>query len=577
MKPILRWQYNEIEGELALLQGHLSDPSCPCESEGEHCPRKHYMLIKKLATETLPMEPDEERKDKLVEVADQAREFQQLEEQKLCEREVSYPQDPLDWAREQRKLFESILVGACDLEPVAMASTPTGIYPSGCELVDLVRDKCHSQSPFRTAKGCDIYLTELFGQECRGQPPGHILGGKLYQIEATCELVASHQMHLLPWFEGYEAEALFAIEPEEKGRKIDEVMKRLQDGIQGILESENYQRYLLTMAKFHRYSLGNIMLIAVQREDATRVAGYVTWKELGRWVKKGETGIAILAPCLPPKPKEPEVVDEEEELLKPEPRPIYFKVVYVFDVKQTEGEELPIMEVPTLTGEVSEALWQRLLDYAASQQVPVSFESQPGLRPDIKGSFDPLKKEIWIKPDESRAQQAKTLTHELAHHDTEPQPGISRGDHETIAESVAFAVCAHFGFDTGVRSFPYVALWAKDMEVLRRNLAAVTKVTTGMIDAMEVLPREEVAMSEHPDYYEVDGSYLSKVHGIALSKCEVELGLVGKLDSCVSKVQEKNIEAGCPPEGLGTAECPLSYAICRASISQPVCGRSDGG
>jgi hypothetical protein len=118
------------------------------------------------------------------------------------------------------------------------------------------------------------------------------------------------------------------------------------------------------MSKFHNYSIGNLILIMLQKPDATRVAGYSTWKDLYRWVKKGEKGIAILAPCMPPKPKKPATpadVETDDEGEKPEEetdiRPVYFKVVYVFDVSQTEGKPLPEFEVPSLTGEANEELF----------------------------------------------------------------------------------------------------------------------------------------------------------------------------------------------------------------------------
>ena len=118
-----------------------------------------------------------------------------------------------------------------------------------------------------------------------------------------------------------------AVVPEVKERKIDEVLKQLKEGVEGVQSSHNFRQFLLTMSKFHDYSIGNLILIAMQRPDATRVAGFNTWKDLSRWVKKGEKGIAILAPVMPPKPKP----EEEEEETEEELRPVHFKVVYVFE------------------------------------------------------------------------------------------------------------------------------------------------------------------------------------------------------------------------------------------------------
>jgi len=108
------------------------------------------------------------------------------------------------------------------------------------------------------------------------------------------------------------------------------VLRQLKDGVETIQQSERFRLFLVTMSKFHDYSIGNQILIMIQKPDATRVAGFNTWKDLGRWVKKGEKGIAILAPVMPPKPK-PEEKEEEEELEGIELRPVYFKVVYVFE------------------------------------------------------------------------------------------------------------------------------------------------------------------------------------------------------------------------------------------------------
>ena len=113
----------------------------------------------------------------------------------------------------------------------------------------------------------------------------------------------------------------------------------------------------------------------------------------------------------------------------------------------------------------------------------MSFESRPYQDPAIKGTY--FGKSIWVRPEESRAQQLKTLLHEVAHYYSEGVFHIPRRDAETIAESVAFTVGAHFGFDSGARSFSYVALWAEDRKVLEANLAAIRKVSTKMFDALE--------------------------------------------------------------------------------------------
>ena len=272
-----------------------------------------------------------------------------------------------------------------------------------------------------------------------------------------------------------------AVEAEVKVRRIDEVLKQLKEGVEGIQDSYQFRLFLTTMSKFHDYSIGNQILIMIQKPDATRVAGFYTWKDMGRWVRKGEKGIAILAPVMPPKAKPEEKEDEAE--VEIEPHPVFFKVVYVFDISQTEGAPLPEFKVPVLTGEANEELFTDLLVHMKQRGVSVGFESKPYLHPGIKGSYGLAG--IWIRPEEPRAQQLKTLLHEIAHYYSEGVFRIPRQDAETIAESAAFVVGAHFGFDTGVRSFPYVALWARDKKVLENNLGAIRRASTTIIEALE--------------------------------------------------------------------------------------------
>lgn len=311
-----------------------------------------------------------------------------------------------------------------------------------------------------------------------------------------CDLLLSQDYDVLGFFDIPVPDYSFAMEPEEKGRKIDEILKKLKENIDSLIDSEYFRNFLTTMSKFHNYSIGNLILIAFQKKDATQVAGFYTWKDLGRFVKKGEHGIAILAPCLPSKQKtieqikeerqkrgEPEPTEEEIEQALGRQEARYFKVVYVFDVSQTEGKELPKIEAPPLSGEANEPLFRKATLYASQLGVTVTSESKPELSPELKGFYDRVHKLIWVRPEESRAQQLKTFLHELGHYLTESRHGST--DAETIAESVAYTVGAHFGFDTGTRSFPYVALWSKDKKVLERNLGIIRKISGQMIDALE--------------------------------------------------------------------------------------------
>jgi hypothetical protein len=155
----------------------------------------------------------------------------------------------------------------------------------------------------------------------------------------------------------------------------------------------------------------------------------------------------------------------------------------VSDLSQTEGAELPEFEVPVLTGEVNEELFARLLDLMKSRGIRVSFEPRPNFDPGIKGQYS--HGEIWVRPEEPGAQQLKTLVHEIAHYYSEGVFRIPRQDAETIAESAAYVVGAHYSFDTGVRSFPYVALWAQDKKVLDQNLSSIRRVAGTILEELE--------------------------------------------------------------------------------------------
>jgi len=288
---------------------------------------------------------------------------------------------------------------------------------------------------------------------------------------------------------------LMVIEVEEGERKIDAVLRELKDGVDTIQQSDNFRQFLTTMAKFHHYSFGNQILIMMQKPEATRVAGFNTWKDLGRQVMKGEKGIAILAPIMPKRavcPKCGSRISRGSRFCPQcgsevggdgEAPPVFFRVVSVFDISQTEGEPLPEFEVPVLTGEANEELFSGVVALARSQGLDVDFESKPGLDPNIKGFFSG--KTIWVRPEEPRAQQLKTMLHETGHYYSEGVFLIPRRDAETIAESAAYVVGAHYGFDTGVRSFPYVALWAQEEKVLKANLGNINKVATTILDGLE--------------------------------------------------------------------------------------------
>lgn len=281
-------------------------------------------------------------------------------------------------------------------------------------------------------------------------------------------------------------------------KQMQEITDKLEQGVQDVFTSENYARYLKTMSKFHNYSLNNIILIAMQKPDASLIAGYQAWKKLhGRQVMKGEKGIKILAPSpykvkkmvdkIDPITKKAIIgndgksVKEEKEIVIPA-----YKVVTVFDVSQTEGRELPTLGVNELTGEVeSYDLFFKALD--ESCPIPIRFEAIEG---STKGYFSRTKNEIVVKQGMSQIQTIKTTVHERAHqmlHSDQNQGSQSRSNKEVEAESVAYAVCQHYGIDTSDYSFAYIAGWSdgKDTPELKNSLDLIRKTASQMISIID--------------------------------------------------------------------------------------------
>ena len=287
-------------------------------------------------------------------------------------------------------------------------------------------------------------------------------------------------------------------------QKVQEITEKLEQGIKELFESEKYKTYLNTMSKFHNYSFNNTMLIAMQKPDATLVAGFKAWqKNFDRHVKKGEKGIRILAPA-------PYKIKEEQEKFDPVTGEIMldkngmpvteeveikipaFRVVPVFDVSQTDGKELPDIGVNELSGSVEdyEDFMQALTEVSP---VPISYEDIDG---DAKGYFHTTDHRIAIQEGMSQSQTVKTAIHEVAHaklHDRERNQDIDavldkdRNTKEVEAESVAYTVCQHFGIDTSDYSFGYIAGWSsdRDMKELKSSLDTIRKTASELITGIE--------------------------------------------------------------------------------------------
>lgn len=256
-----------------------------------------------------------------------------------------------------------------------------------------------------------------------------------------------------------------------------ELYQRLQDGVAASLTSDAMKAYLAMQAKFHRYSFGNVMLILHQMPEATQVAGFQTWKKIGRSVNKGEHGIRIFAPCPYKKVVTDEQGNEAEKLIN------FFKVVTIFDLSQTDGEPLPMPVNELGQSTAGDALWERV---RRACPVPLNFEDC-----DCDGYY--LRGTIALANRLTGDTRPATLLHEMAHHLARTS-GVDSGDRnlpgarersETIAEGAAFIACAHFGLDTSTYSFGYVANWASDVKAVMKWGEAVQKVGAMLIELVE--------------------------------------------------------------------------------------------
>ena len=288
---------------------------------------------------------------------------------------------------------------------------------------------------------------------------------------------------------------------ENRKNEMKEITDKLEKGVADIFSSEKYQIFLNTMAKFPQYSYNNNLLIMLQKPDATLCQSYTGWKKMGRFVKRGERGIRILAPTPFKIDREQNKLDEKgQTILDKDGEPVKetvqndmtgFKPVSTFDLSQTEGEPLPTLGVEELTGSV-EGYAKLFGAIKAASPVPVAFEEIKG---GAKGYFQTSENRIAIKEGMSEVQNVKTLIHEMAHaklHNMTAQKarddgGQTRSSKEVEAESVAYTVCQHYGIDTSDYSFAYVAGWSKDKEMpeLKESLGTIQKAASELITAID--------------------------------------------------------------------------------------------
>lgn len=252
-------------------------------------------------------------------------------------------------------------------------------------------------------------------------------------------------------------------------KAIEQLISALNEG-----RSEALTHYLAAMARFHRYSLRNILLIASQKPAATHVAGFRTWNTLGRFVKKGEKGISILAPIMRRR-IEPLEQDQVDESLMP----AGFRLVYVFDITQTEGQELPA--IARVSGDPREYR-DRLRRFGDTRGIVVEYSKDiaPSLGTSTGGK-------ITLLPGQSPAEEFVTLAHELAHelmHRSEHRNQTSKCVRETEAEAVAFVVSQAIGLETVSAAKDYIELYSGDAKLLTESLESVQRTATSILEGI---------------------------------------------------------------------------------------------
>jgi antirestriction protein ArdC len=252
------------------------------------------------------------------------------------------------------------------------------------------------------------------------------------------------------------------------GKAIEELSHALEAG-----HSAKMREYLGAMARFHHYSWHNIMLIASQRPDATHVAGFNTWKRLGRFVKKGAKGIMILAPVMIRKEGEQKPHSEEQEK-----EAVRFRAAYVFDMADTDGEPLP--QFGQAEGEPCEYT-NRIKEFVSSRGIQIEYSE--AIYP-VQGQCSPGK--IVILPGQGAAEEFATLAHEVAHsllHQGEQRIETSKRVRETEAEAVAFVICEGIGLSAR-NSVDYIHLYHGNKDTLAVSLERIQHTSAEILTAI---------------------------------------------------------------------------------------------
>jgi antirestriction protein ArdC len=264
-----------------------------------------------------------------------------------------------------------------------------------------------------------------------------------------------------------------------------ELIEKLAEGISNLTSSEEWRRYLDFQSRFHRYSYNNVLLIAIQSPGATQVAGFNAWKKMGRFVRKGEKAVWIVAPMIYKQTDErtDEATGDETQT----PRKVIrgFKWVPVFDVSQTEGDELPSV-CHRLDGDDPAGHYATLVGVARSIGFTVEDAELPG---SVNGDCSHVERRIRVEVTNPPAQRVKTLAHEIGHallHEKYDNRALA----ELEAESTAYVVCQALGLDTSDYSFGYVASWAgggdQAIAAIKASCERIQRTATVILRAFEV-------------------------------------------------------------------------------------------
>lgn len=271
---------------------------------------------------------------------------------------------------------------------------------------------------------------------------------------------------------------------------IKTALASIEQGLATINTDKDWIRYLTFCSSFYNYSYNNIILIMMQRPNATFVAGYTAWRKMNRYVKKGEKGIGILCPCIRKvetfaEPDDTNVYNDKEAEKEVKKVVSGFRIGYVFDLSQTDGDDsmLPVL-VSGLQGssEQEKVIYEALLKYVSSQ-----YQVEEVTGTSAKGSFNIDTKVITVRSDLQYQQKLKSLLHELSHaidFSMNPDLTIPRNKRELIAESCAFVVCLRLGIDTSSYSFSYLKSWMTDPKELGEVADAVQKISSKIINEL---------------------------------------------------------------------------------------------